>query len=142
MTLPSRVGAFFGLAVLLAVGGAAPMPRPEAPIRQEPNTWVKRSPVEGGPPSPGLSYETSLAYDPVARRVIRWGGHAQGGVKGSGEQITELWTLDPITMKWELKEPNRSPPATCCAQQNVFDTAQNRFLRFKAAGGKIGRAHV
>jgi hypothetical protein len=102
------------------------------------NSWIKRSPTKDGPPSPGLSYETSLAYDPVARRVIRWGGHAQGGVKGSGEQIAELWTLDPSSMTWELKEPNRSPPASCCVQQNVFDTAQNRFLRFKAAGGNHG----
>jgi hypothetical protein len=93
------------------------------------NTWVKRSPLKEAPISPGLSYETSLAYDPVARRVIRWGGHAQGGVKGSGEQIAELWLLDPATMQWELRQPNRSPPPVCCAQQNVFDTAQNRFLR-------------
>src|SRR5262249_10980475 len=54
-----------------------------APPSQELNTWVKRSPLKDGPPSPGLSYETSLAYDPIARRVLRWGGHAQGGVKGS-----------------------------------------------------------
>src|SRR5262249_1110081 len=46
---------------------------------QESNTWVKCSPVEGGPPSPGLGYEASLAYDPLARRVIRWAGHNQGG---------------------------------------------------------------
>jgi hypothetical protein len=121
----------------LAVAAVALAADP-APLAQELNTWVKRSPVKDGPPSPGLSYETSLAYDPVARRVLRWGGHAQGGVKGSGEQITEIWALDPATMKWELKEPNRSPPATCCAQQNVFDTAQNRFLRFKAGGGNHG----
>jgi len=70
--------------------------------------------------------------------VIRWGGHAQGGVKGSGEQIAELWTLDPATMKWELKELNRSPPPVCCSQQNVFDTAQNRFLRFKSFSGSHG----
>src|SRR5207237_1949686 len=71
-------------------------------------------------------------------RIIRWAGHAQGGVKGSGEQIAELWTLDPATMQWQLKEPNRSPPAVCCAQQNVFDTVQNRFLRFKSFSGNHG----
>ncbi len=102
------------------------------------NTWVKRSPLKDAPVSPGLSYETSMAYDVSAKRIIRWGGHAQGGVKGSGEQIAELWTLDPATMKWELKEPNRSPPAVCCAQQNVFDTVQNRFLRFKSFSGNHG----
>ena len=105
MTHPVRFG-FFGMAVLLT--GAALAAEPDV-VPQEPNTWIKRSPQKGGPPSPGLSYETSLSYDPTARRVIRWGGHAQGGVKGSGEQIAELWTLDPATMKWELKQPNRSP---------------------------------
>ncbi|MBL8794470.1 MAG: fibronectin type III domain-containing protein [Planctomycetia bacterium] len=121
------------VAILTAVAALAADVLP-----QEPNTWTKRSPLKDAPPSPGLSYETSLAYDPVARRVIRWGGHAQGGVKGSGEQIAELWTLDPATMKWEHQEPNRLPPATCCAQQNVFDLLQNRFLRFKGAGGNHG----
>ncbi|QDU99111.1 kelch repeat-containing protein [Lignipirellula cremea] len=104
----------------------------------EPQVWVKRSPLPQAPPSPGLSYETSLAYDPLAKRVIRWGGHAQGGVKGSGEQIAETWTLDPATMQWEYKQPNQSPPPVCCAQQNVFDTAQNRFLRFKSFSGGHG----
>ena len=112
---------------------ASVAPAAEPPLSQEANTWIKRSPIADGPPSPGLSYETSLGYDPVARRVIRWGGHAHGGVKGSGEQIAETWTLDPATMTWEYKQPNRSPPPVCCAQQNVFDTAQNRFLRFKSA---------
>lgn len=125
------------LGVLVVFTPAARTAEP-AVLPQEPNTWVKRSPLLNGPPSPGLSYETSLGYDPVARRVIRWGGHAQGGIKGSGEQIAETWTLDPATMRWEFKEPNRSPPAVCCAQQNVFDTAQNRFLRFKAASGSHG----
>jgi hypothetical protein len=108
------------------------------PLPQELNTWFKRSPLDGAPPSPHLSYETSMAYDPIARRVIRWGGHAQGGIKGSGEQIAELWTLDPATMKWEHQQPNRFPPAACCASQQVFDTVQNRFLRIRAASGNHG----
>jgi len=134
------MNARYGLGVWILAGAAAALAAAAdpAPLAQELNTWVKRSPLQDGPPSPGLSYETSLAYDPLARRVLRWGGHAQGGVKGSGEQIAEIWALDPATMKWQLKEPNRSPPATCCAQQNVFDTVQNRLLRFKAAGGNHG----
>src|SRR5947208_15107898 len=109
--------AFLAAAILIPRVALADNP---APLVQEPNTWVKRSPLKDGPPSPRLGHENSEAYDPVARRVIRWGGHAQGGIKGSGEQISELWTLDPATMKWELKEPNRSPPPACCAMQNVF----------------------
>jgi hypothetical protein len=115
------------LAAGLALGGP--------PLPQEPNTWVKRSPVKGGPVSPGMGYETSLGYDPARHRVVRWGGHNQGG---GGEQNAELWVLDPLTLKWELKEPNRSPPGVCCAQQNVFDPALGRFLRFPAFSGNHG----
>ncbi len=105
------------------------------PLAQEPNTWVKRSPLKTAPTSPGLGYEASLVYDPFHRRIIRWGGHNQGG---GGEQNAETWTLEPVSMRWELKEPNRAPPGVCCAQQNVFDLAGGRFLRFPAFSGSHG----
>jgi hypothetical protein len=82
-----------------------------------------------------MGYEASLAFDPVARRVLRWGGHNQGG---GGEQNAELWAYDPRTARWQLKEPNTAPPGVCCAQQNVFDTDGGRFLRFSAFSGNHG----
>src|SRR5262245_56570421 len=88
------------------------------PLKQETNTWLKRSPVNDGPPSPGMGYETSLGYDPDTHLVTRWGGHNQGG---GGEQNAETWTYDLTTNRWALKEPNTSPPGVCCVQQNVFD---------------------
>jgi hypothetical protein len=102
---------------------------------QEPNTWIKRSPLKDAPRSPSLGYEASFGYDPVAKRVIRWAGHNQGG---GGEQNAETWTYDPATAKWELREPNLSPPGVCCAQQNVFDPAGGRFLRFQGFSGNHG----
>ncbi|GBD37434.1 hypothetical protein HRbin36_02565 [bacterium HR36] len=105
------------------------------PLEQPANTWVKRSPLPGGPPSPRLGYEASWAYDPQARVLIRWGGHNQGG---GGEQHSETWTFDPVTARWTLKEPNDSPPGVCCAQQNVFDTSANRLVRFPAFSGSHG----
>jgi hypothetical protein len=123
------VNSLLSLLVLLAGPGAAD------PLDQAPNTWLKRSPLPGGPPSPRMGYEASLAYDPLARVLIRWGGHNQGG---GGEQNAETWTYDPRTAKWTLKEPNDSPPGVCCAQQNVFDPTHNRFLRFPAFSGSHG----
>ena len=117
------------LALLLPAADPAPV------LDQLPNTWVKRSPRPDAPPSPGLGYEASLVWDPRHRRVIRFAGHNQGG---GGEQNAETWVLDPRTAKWELKEPNTSPPGVCCAQQNVFDTAHGRFLRFPAFSGSHG----
>jgi hypothetical protein len=82
-----------------------------------------------------MGYEAALAYDPKAGRVLRFGGHNQGG---GGEQNAEVWVFDPASTKWELKEPNTSPPGVCCAQQNVFDPAGGRYLRFPAFSGSHG----
>ncbi|MCE9560693.1 MAG: hypothetical protein K8U57_01435 [Planctomycetes bacterium] len=119
------------LTIALLTPAADPTPLAEQPL----NIWVKRSPLAGGPPSPGSGYEGSLAWDSKHLRVIRWAGHNQGG---GGEQNAETWTFDPVTAKWELKEPNTSPPGACCNQQNLFDTDQGRFLRFPAFSGSHG----
>jgi hypothetical protein len=121
--------------LVLATWAGVTLARQPGLLPQEPNTWEKRSPVKDGPASPGMGYETSLGYDPVARRLIRWGGHNQGG---GGEQNAETWTFDLTTGRWALKEPNTSPPGACCAQQNVFDADHNRFLRFPAFSGNHG----
>ena len=91
--------------LILCVPAAAA--EPVKMLEQEPNTWVKRSPLKAAPLSPGMGYECSLVYDARAGRVIRWGGHNQGG---GGEQNGEVWVFDPLTARWELKEPNTSPP--------------------------------
>jgi hypothetical protein len=67
--------------------------------------------------------------------MIRYGGHNQGG---GGEQHSEIWTFDPLTAKWTLKEPNTSPPGICCGQQNVFDPIQERYIRFPSFSGSHG----
>jgi hypothetical protein len=109
---------------------------PAAPQLAQPlNTWVKRSPLPGGPPSPGLGYEGALAWDSKHRRIVRFAGHNQGG---GGEQNAETWTFDPLTAKWELKEPNTSPPGACCNQQHLFDTDRGQYLRFPAFSGSHG----
>ncbi|MEX0704164.1 MAG: hypothetical protein WD069_18845 [Planctomycetales bacterium] len=119
-----------GLLPALSAARAADSTPPAHPV----NVWVKRSPLPDAPVSPRLGYEPSMAYDPVAKRIIRWGGHSQGGLKGSGDQIHDVWTLDPSTMTWELQEPNRSPVPSCCCHQNVFDPVAKRFLRIRAGG--------
>src|SRR6266508_521319 len=129
-----RAATTLALATLSAVAGIMLAADPK-PLEQEANTWVKRSPLKDGPVSPGMGYEASLGYDPQARRILGWGGHNQGG---GGEQNAETWVYEPATAKWELKEPNTSPPGVCCAQQNVFDPVQGRFLRFAAFSGNHG----
>jgi hypothetical protein len=74
-------------------------------------------------------------WDSKHHVLIRYGGHNQGG---GGEQHSEIWTFDPLTAKWVLKEPNVQPPGICCGQQNVFDPNQGRYLRFPSFSGSHG----
>ena len=42
---------------MLSLLSLALVAQPAPPLEQAPNTWVKRSPLANGPPSPGLGYE-------------------------------------------------------------------------------------
>lgn len=106
-----------------------------AELRQPANTWVKRSPLPDTPVSPRLGYEGACVWDNAHRVLIRYGGHNQGG---GGAQYSEIWTFDPLTARWTLKEPNTSPPGVCCAQQNVYDPIRARYVRFPAFSGNHG----
>ena len=103
-----------------------------ADLDQLPNTWVKRNPLDEAPPCPRLGYEGACAWDNKHQLFIRYGGHNQGG---GGAQYSEIWTFDPLTCKWDLKEPDIPPPGVCCAQQNVYDPIQGRYVRFPAFSG-------
>ena len=111
---------------------AADIPSLEA---QSPNTWVKRSPLPSRPPSPQLGYEGACVWDNRHRLLLRYGGHNQGG---GGEQGSEMWTFDPLTARWTLREPNLSPPGLCCAAQHVFDPGRGLYIRFPSFSGNHG----
>ncbi len=106
-----------------------------APLDLPLNTWVKLSPLTNTPPSPRLGYEGACVWDARHQVMIRYGGHNQGG---GGEQHSEMWTFEPRTAKWTLKEPNVQPPGICCGQQNVFDPQRGRYLRFPSFSGSHG----
>jgi len=106
-----------------------------APLVLPLNTWVKLSPLTNTPPSPRLGYGGACVWDSKHQVMIRYGGHNQGG---GGEQHSEIWTFDPRTAKWMLREPNVQPPGICCGQQNVFDPVQGRYLRFPSFSGSHG----
>ncbi len=114
-------------------GGAAPPP--DAFAGHPLNTWVKLSPLPGGPVSPRLGYEGACVWDRRHRLLVRFGGHNQGG---GGEQGAELWTFDPVTAEWTLREPNTSPPGVCCNAQNIYDPVRGRYVRFPFFSGSHG----
>ena len=125
-----------GIALVLLVG-SAPLraDEPAGTIDQPVNTWVKRSPLEGAPVSPRMGYEGACVWDSRHKLLVRYGGHNQGG---GGEQGAEVWTFDPFTAKWTLKEPNTSPPGVCCNAQNVYDPTSSRYIRFPLFSGSHG----
>lgn len=102
---------------------------------QPTNTWIKRSPLPDGPVSPRLGYEGACVWDRQHQLVVRYGGHNQGG---GGEQGAEVWTFDPPSAKWTLKEPNTSPPGVCCNAQNVYAPTIGRYIRFPKFSGSHG----
>jgi hypothetical protein len=125
--------AYLVLASLLLPAGLRAQGPPG--LVQAPNTWVKRSPLPGGLRNPMLGYEASFGYDPVGKKIIRWGGHTQSG---GHEQQNETCTYDPLTAEFKLLETNTAPPGVCCAQQDMFDPAGGRFLRFRSFSGSHG----
>jgi len=129
------------LAITLAVtalpGSYARLRAGEAPFlpAQPANTWIKRSPLPDGPVSPRLGYEGACVWDSQHQRIVRYGGHNQGG---GGEQGAEVWTFDPRSAQWVLKEPNTSPPGACCNAQNVYVPTIGRYIRFPQFSGSHG----
>jgi hypothetical protein len=121
------------------VGGDAIVPHIHAAsadlLTQPVNTWVKWTPLPTAQVSPRLGYEGACVWDNIHRVTIRYGGHNQGG---GGEQGSEIWTFDPFTTKWVLKEPNWSPPGVCCNAQNVFEPSRGRYIRFPSFSGSHG----
>ena len=108
----------------------------QEPLETQPaNTWVKRSPLPDAPVSPRMGYEGACVWDSRHRLLVRYGGHNQGG---GGEQGAEVWTFDPLTAKWTLKEPNTSPPGVCCNAQNLYDPATGLYIRFPFFSGSHG----
>lgn len=99
------------------------------------NTWVKQTPLEGRPVSPRLGYEGNCVGYARAGVLLRYGGHNQ---RGGGEPGSEVWTLDPGSWTWTLKEPNTSPPGVCCVQQNAYDSSRGVYLRFPSFSGSHG----
>lgn len=115
------------LLVVLALSACALADNVPSVAQQAPNTWVKRSPLPDGPPSPRLGYESSMGYIPGAGKLIRWGGHDPGG---GGPQLSETWTFSLHDATWRFLTPNNNPPGNCCCRENVTDPTTGRFYRF------------
>ena len=69
------------------------------------STWMQQHP--SAHPSPRLN--ATLAYDPVSKKLLLFGGFTSTGVPGNNWS-TETWTW--VGSTWTLLSPSASPPAT------------------------------
>jgi hypothetical protein len=131
----SRWGLGGAIAALLFVSHTVVAAETPTLADQPVNVWVKRTPIADSPVSPRLGYEGACVWDRRHQLLVRYGGHNQGG---GGEQGAEVWTFDPRTAKWALKEPNTSPPGVCCNAQNIHVPTTGRYIRFPFFSGSHG----
>lgn len=85
------------------------------------NTWTMLTP--NGDVPPGRSGH-SLAYDPVSKKVILFGGSAQS------QYLGDTWTYDPAANTWTQLTPLGDQPSPRSAASLLFDPGLNKFLLF------------
>ena len=93
--------------------------------------WTDRSGSVAPPPSAG----TMVAYDPVADRLVFFGGW-------NGSTLNETWEYNPTTSIWTELHPAVSPISRADATL-VFDPSANEFILFggwtQYANGSVER---
>jgi N-acetylneuraminic acid mutarotase len=96
------------------------------------NTWTDLKPAEPLP-SPRSAY--SMAYDPVTRRLIMFGGR-----DNAGTSLNDTWAYDPAKNTWTELEPGGTQPLARSTQGMVADPTTHRLLMFggRGAGSALG----
>lgn len=104
-------------------------------VEQEPLSFMRVSPpsaVTNSPVDeyhqhhgPGISNESSFAWDARAGLLVMWGGHGRGY---GGPQINDTWTFDFATREWTHRFPPTSPMGACCVREMVYDRGMGRSL--------------
>jgi N-acetylneuraminic acid mutarotase len=85
------------------------------------NTWEKLSPTGDLPVGRSVH---SMTYDPGSKRMILFGGSAQG------DYLADTWAYDPGADSWEqLSRTGDSPPGQC-AGSLVYDEGLGQILLF------------
>jgi len=97
------------------------------------DTWTKLKP-QG--PSPSARGDHSMAYDPVGRRLIVFGGRSE-----SGTALSDTWAYDPVANNWTELRPVGTQPSARSRQSMAYDLTGARMIIFGGqdiAGGSLG----
>src|SRR5271167_1316409 len=114
-----RVGAISSLlaaTAVLAFAAASPAFTPAAEAQSV--TWKRLFPKQ----SPSARAYSAMAYDPVSKKVVLFGGY-----DGNGAYLNETWTFDGNT--WTKLKLAVFPPARAAASM-AFDRVTRKLVLF------------
>jgi N-acetylneuraminic acid mutarotase len=89
------------------------------------NTWTELKP-SGTVPSARSGH--SMAYDPVTRRLIMFGGNA------GTASLNDTWAYDPTTNAWTELEPSGTVPSARSGHSMAHDSVTHRLIMFGGHG--------
>ena len=112
-----RVMKLVGVAVLVLPLAASSL---NAQLSME-GTWNQLT-TSGGPPR-DRGWQSAI-YDPVARRMVIFGGWS-GSLYNS---LNDTWTLDLSTNTWSQVSTTGGPPATRAGHVGVYDSSRHRMV--------------
>jgi N-acetylneuraminic acid mutarotase len=93
------------------------------------NAWTLLEPA--GDPAPGHT-DHSMAYDPISKTVILFGGFDQNGYPAD-----DTWSYDPVADTWtELTPAGASPPASI-GHRMVYDPETSRVILLGGGDGNL-----
>jgi HEAT repeat protein len=109
-------------------------------VEQGEHSWVLRRWAETYEDRriPNLTYESSVTYDPVHRRVIQWGAH---GRRYDSPQTAHLWEYTPGggESAWERPFLRDEPPGTCMVRgAEAFDANRGCLVTPRSGSGGHG----
>jgi Galactose oxidase, central domain len=93
-----------------------------------PGTWTNRTVSTSSVPIGRKNH--AMAYDPVRRKVVLYGGGTDGGLAGGAwTPLSDTWEMDPDTGTWTLRTPASNPgPRDSMAM--AFDPARKTIILF------------
>jgi N-acetylneuraminic acid mutarotase len=90
------------------------------------NTWTELKPSGG---LPAARWAHAIAYDPVTRKVIMFGGRAE-----SGPSLNDTWVYDPVANTWTEAKPTGPLPLPRRGAAMACDPATRKVIMFGGNG--------
>lgn len=90
------------------------------------NTWTNVTPSL----SPSARGNVGMAYDPVTRRTVLFGGVLTDGGYTNASEYNDTWTFDAATDTWALAPPAGPSPSPRSAMVMVYDPDASGIVMF------------